>query len=52
VYEYLDSTNLRPERVFDWWDVGASIVGCAAALQIKKKIDGNINECPRQRELN
>jgi|GEM_PF-1668519 len=27
VYEFFDSTDLRPERVFDWWDVGASVVG-------------------------
>jgi hypothetical protein len=32
VYEWLDSTDLRPERVFDWWDVGASIVGTGLSL--------------------
>jgi hypothetical protein len=34
VHECMDSTNLRPERVFDWCDVGASVVGCVAALVV------------------
>lgn len=36
VHETIDGSGWRPQRVFDWWDMGASVAGCVVALWTEK----------------